>query len=96
MVDRLAGVEGVTGGELRGGRWFGSNRGFGLRWFLIRFERWGGSARSRRVEWRRWMDRGGSARDERDWNVAAAELTGEGEDGLPWSIAGYGSARWMA
>ena len=95
MGARQVGMEEVTGGELRGGRWFGSHWGFELRWFPIKFERWGGSARSRRVEWRRWMDRGGPGCDERDWNVAAAELTGAGEDGLPWSIAGYGSARWV-
>ena len=88
MVDRLAGVQGVTGGELRGGQWFGSNWGFGLRWFPIKFERWGGSARSRRVEWRRWMDRGGSARDARHRSMAAAELARDEEEGLPPSNVG--------
>ena len=96
VVARVAGGEGVTGGELRGGGGFGRFWGLELRWFSIVFERWGGSARFRGVE--RWLqaDGGGSGCNERDRNVAAAELTGEGEDGLPWSIAGYGSARWMA
>ena len=88
MVERLAGANGVAGGELRGGVGFGRIWGFGLRWFPIKFERWGGSARSRRVEWRRWMDRGGSARDARHRSVAAAELARDGEDGLFRSIRG--------
>ena len=60
VVARLAGVEGVTGGELRGGGGFGRFWGLELRWFPIMPERWGGSARFRRVE--RWlqMDGGGS------------------------------------
>ena len=43
MVDRLAGVEGVAGGELRGGRWFQVDRGLELWWLPIRLERWGDS-----------------------------------------------------
>ena len=86
MGARQVRTEEAAGGELRGGRWFGSKWGFGLRWFPIKFERWGGSARSRRVEWRRWMDRGGSTCDARHQSVAAAELAGDGEDGLFRSI----------
>ena len=92
----MVGVEGVGGGELRCGRQLRVNWGFALWWFPIVFERQGGSARFRGVE--RWhqMDGGGSGCDERDRNVAAAELTREGEDGLSPSIAGYGSIRGMA
>ena len=92
----MAGVEGVAGGELRDGGGFGRFWGLELRWFPVVFERWGGSARFRGVE--RWLqtDEGGSGCDERDQNVAAAELTGEGEDGISLSIAGYGSIRGMA
>ena len=52
MVDRLAGTNGVAGGELRGGGGVGRIWGFGLWWFLIVFERLGGSARPWGVE--RW------------------------------------------
>ena len=38
MGARQAGMEEVTGGELRGGRRFGSRVGFGLRWSLVEAE----------------------------------------------------------
>ena len=45
-------VGGVTGGELHGGGGYGSEVGFGLRWFSIEAEVLGSSARSRGVGWR--------------------------------------------
>ena len=51
-------VEGVTGGELRGGGdlgWFGV---FELRWSLVESEALGSSARTRGSEWWRWMGEG--------------------------------------
>ena len=54
--------------------------------------------RLRTVEGRRMVATeglGGSARDARHWNAAAAEATGDEEDGLPPSIAGYGGSRDM-
>ena len=38
MGARQVGTEEVTGGELRGGRWFGSKVGFGLWWSLVEAE----------------------------------------------------------
>ena len=96
VVEGLTGTKGVTGGELHDGRWLQEDWGLELRWLPIDFERWGGSARSRRVEWRRWMDRGGSARDARHRRVVAAELARDEEEGPPPSIAGCGSAMRMA
>jgi hypothetical protein len=96
VVDRLAGMKGVTGGELRGGRRLREDWELELRWLPIGFERWGGSARSRGVGRWHWMDWGGPARDEWDRSVAAAELAGDEADGLPPSIAGYGSTKGMA
>ena len=88
MVEEVAGMEGVAGGELCGGEGFRWIWGPGLWWFPDAAEGLGGSARSRGVGRWHWMDWGGPARDERDRSVAAAKLTGDGEDGLPLSIAG--------
>ena len=88
MVARLAGVEGVAGGELRGGRWFRVDRGLELWWLPIGLERWGGSARARGVGRWRWMSCGGPARDVRHRSVAAAELAGDEEEGSSPSLAG--------
>ena len=53
VVERLAGMEGVAGGELRVGRWFRVDRGLELWWLPIGLERWGGSTRLRGVgRWR--------------------------------------------
>ena len=96
MVDRLAGVEGVAGSELRGGRWFRVNRGLKLWCLPIGLERWGGSARLRGVGRWHWKNWRGPARDVWHQSMAAAELAGDEADGLPPSIAGYGSTREMA
>ena len=91
MVVGSSGVEGVTGGELRGGRWFGSKVGFGLRWFLVEAEVLGSSARLWGDGWWRWMDGGGSGCDAPHWIEAATELAGDEEEGPSPSIAGCGS-----
>ena len=96
MVEEVAEMEGVAGGELRGGRWFRVDRGLELWWLPIGLERWGGSARLRGVGRWHWMSWGGPARDVRHRSVAAAELAGDEEEGLPPSIVGYGSTREMA
>ena len=80
MVVRLAGVEGVAGGERCGGRRFGGVRGFELRWFLVGLERWGGSARSRGREWGPWKGLGASVLAGFYRSTASAELAGDGED----------------
>ena len=84
----MVGVEGVAGGEPRGGDGFGHDWGFGLWWLPIMAEGLGGSARSRGVGWWRWLDGGGPGCDKTDRRMAVAELAGDGEDGLLWSIAG--------
>jgi hypothetical protein len=96
VVARLAGVEGVTGGELRGGDGFGRDWGLGLWWLPIEAEVMGGSARSRGVGRWRWMGGGGPGCDERDWDVAAAELAGDEEDGFPLTITGCGGSMGVA
>jgi hypothetical protein len=96
VVARSAGVEGVAGGELCGGRRLGRIWGFELRWFLVAFEGLGSSARSRGRGWWHWMGGGGSACDARHRIVAATELAGGGEDDPHQSITGYGSPRKVA
>ena len=81
-------MEGVTGGELRGGRWLREIWGFGLRWLPVKFEVLGGSARSRGNGWWCWMDGGGSSCDDRHRKAAAAEPAGVEEDGYQPPIAG--------
>ena len=44
MVAGSPEVEGVAGGDLRGGGGYGSEVGFGLRWFPIEAEALGSSA----------------------------------------------------
>ena len=63
MVERLAGVKGVAGGELCGGRWLREDWGLGLQWLPVEFEVLGGSARPRGREWEHWMDGRGSGCD---------------------------------
>ena len=75
-------VGGVAGGELRGGGGYGSEVGFGLRWFPIEAEALGSSARTRGSEWWRWMGGGVAGCDEWHRKAAAAEPDGVGEDGL--------------
>ena len=90
VVVGSSGVEGVAGGELRGGGGFVLFWGSGLRWFSSEFEVLGGSARPRGRGWWHWLDGCGSGCDERGRSVAAAEPTGDGEEGLPPSLAGRG------
>ena len=59
MVEEVAGMEGVAGGELRGGRQLREVWGFGLRWFPDAAEGLGGSAQSRGGGWWCYTDRGG-------------------------------------
>ena len=96
VVEGLAGTQGVAGGELRGGRRFGSNWGLVLRWFLVEAEGLGGSARSRGRGWWHWRDGRGSACDEWHRSMAAAELIGDEEEGFPPSISGRGGFRGTA
>ena len=86
MGARQVGTEEVTGGELRGGRGYGSKGGFGLRWFPIEAEALGSSARTRGSEWWRWMGGGVAGCDVLHRSSAAAELAGVGEDGFFGSI----------
>ena len=90
MVERLAGVKGVAGGELRGGRRLRESWGFVLQWFPVEAEGLGGFARSRGTGRWLWMGWGGLACDEMDRRAAAAELAGDGEEGFPPSLAGRG------
>ena len=86
-------MEGVAGGELRGGDGFGWSWGPGLRWFSHAAEGLGGSARSRGRGWWHWRDGKGSACDVWHRSVAAAELIEDEEEGFPPSIAGRGGSR---
>ena len=87
-------MEGVAGGELRGGRQLRVSLGVWLWWFPSGFEVLGGSAGSWGVEPWLWNDGGGFVCAERDRKAAAAVLAGDGEEDLPWSIDCYGGARW--
>ena len=91
MVERLAGTEGVAGGELRGGRHLQEYWGFALWWLSVEAEGLGGSARSSGVGWWRWMDGGGPARNELSRRVAAVELAEGEEEGFPPLLAGRGA-----
>ena len=88
MGARQVGTEEVTGGELRGGRWFGSKVSFRLWWSLVEAEALGSSARPWGDGWWRWMGGGGPGCDVLYWIAAATELAGGGEESLPTSIAG--------
>ena len=92
MVAGSSEVEGVTGGELRGGEGYGSGVSFGLRWSPIEVEALGGSARTRGSYWWRWMGGGGAGCDESHRSLAAAELAGVEEDGHYGSIHCAGSS----
>ena len=92
----VADMDGVASDELRSGDGFGHDWGSALRWFSIKAEGLGGSARSCGVWWWRWADRRGSNCGERSWDVAAAEPTGVGEDGFPLTIANYRGAMGVA
>ena len=89
-------VEGVTSGELRSGGGYGSEWGFGLRWFPIEAEALGSSARTRGSEWWRWMGEGVPGCDEWHRKAAAAEPARGGGDGLFRSIHCLVSSRGKA
>ena len=80
MGARQAGTEEVTGGELRGGRRFGSGVGFGLRGSLVEAEALRSSAQLRGSSWWRWIGGGSSGCDEWHWIAAATELAGDEEE----------------
>ena len=86
MGARQVGTEEVTGGELRGGRRFGSKVSFGLWWSLVEAEALGSSARLWGDVWWRWIGGGGSGCDALHWIEAAVAAAGGGEDDLPGSI----------
>ena len=90
------GTEEVTGGELRGGRRFGSRVGFGLRWSLVEAEALGSSARLWGDSWWRWIGGGSPGCDEWHWIAAATELAGDEEERTFSSIAGCGRAMGVA
>ena len=72
MVEEVAGMEGVAGGELRGGRQLREVWGFGLRWFPDAAEGLGGSARSRGGGW--WCYTRGGALVATEWTGGRRRL----------------------
>ena len=96
MGARRVGTEKVTGGELRGGRRFGSRVGFGLRGSLVEAEALESSARLWGNSWWRWIGGGGPGCGELLQSSAAVELAGDEEESPSSSIAGYGSAMGVA
>ena len=83
MVVGSSEVEGVAGGELRGGGGYGNEVGFGLWWFPIEAEALGSSTRTRGSGWWRWLAGGVPGCDEWHRTAAAAEPAGVGEEGHP-------------
>ena len=83
MVAGSPGVEGVAGGELRGGGGFGDKVIFGLRWSPTKIDRGVALARGRGSSWWRDWRRRGPGGDGIDRGLAATELAGLGEEGLP-------------
>ena len=83
MVIGSSWVEGVAGGELRGGGGSGDKVSLGLRWSPAKIERGVVLARGReRSWWKEWRG-GGTGGDGIGRELAATELAGLGEDGLP-------------
>ena len=79
-------VEGIAGGELRGGGGYGGEVVFGLRWSPIEVGLLGSSARTRGSYWWRWLGERVAGCDVFHRSSAAAKLAGVGEDGLLRSI----------
>ena len=92
MVEGSSAVEGIAGGELRGGEGYGGEVLFVLRWSLIEDEQLGSSARTRGGDWWCWIGGGGLGCDERHWIAAATELAGVEEDSHYRSIYCVGSS----
>ena len=86
-------MEGIAGGELRGGEGYGGEVLFVLRWSLIEDEQLGSSARTRGSDWWCWLGERVAGCDESHRSLAAAELAGVEEDGHYGSIHCLGSAR---
>ena len=83
MVAGSPEVEGVAGGELRGGGGFGDKVIFGPRWSPTQIDRGVALARGRKGSWwREWRGRGTSG-DGIGRGLAATEPAGLGEEGLP-------------
>ena len=83
MVVGSLGVEGVAGGELRGGGGSGDKVSLGLRWSPAKIECGVVLARGRESSWwRDWRGRGPGG-DGIDRGLAATELAGLREEGLP-------------
>ena len=83
MVVGSLGVEGVAGGELRGGGGSGDKVSLGLRWSPAKIERGVVLARGRESSWWREWRGGGTGGDGIGRDLAATEPDGLGEDGLP-------------
>ena len=81
-------MEGIAGGELRGGEGYGGEVLFVLRWSLIEDEQLGSSARTRGSDWWCWLGERVAGCDESHRSLAAAELAGVEEDGPLRSIYG--------
>ena len=92
MVHGSSEVEGIAGGELRGGGGYGGEVVFGLRWSPIKAEVLGSSARTRESYWWRWLGERVAGPDVLHRSLAAAELAGVGEDGHYGSIYCVGSS----
>ena len=86
MVAGSSEVEGVAGGELRGGGGYGGEVVLGLRWSPIEVGSLGSSSRTRRSYWWRWLGERvvGCDAFHRSW--AAAEPAGVGEESLSGPI----------
>ena len=92
MVEGSSEVEGIAGGELRGGEGYGGEVLFVLRWSLIEDEQLGSSARTRGSDWWCWLGERVAGCDESHRSLAAAGLAGVEGDGHYCSIHYAGSS----
>ena len=93
MVAGSSEVEGIAGGELRGGGGYGGTVVVGLWWSSIEVGLLGSSARTRGSYWWRRLGGGVAGRDVSHRSLAAATLAEDEEDGHYGSIHCLGSAR---
>ena len=96
MVEGSSEVEGIAGGELRGGGGYGGEVVFGLRWSPIEAEALGSSARLWGNSWWHRIGGGGPGCGEWPWIAAATELAGDEEGRTFPSIAGCVRAMGVA